>query len=182
MLKKAGTPFTVLSKTPFTKINIIERETHEGEYHDKERSKIISSVYFADLIFREIEPYIEKDTYVGMEGISFGSRGNSLIDISMATALLRERIVNAIDPNNLLVIAPTTIKKFAVKGNAKKDELYEALLEKGKTDNRVNKLSSILDKNKGIWVKKSGKVDDPCSDIIDATWICLYVEDYLGNF
>jgi hypothetical protein len=182
MLKKAGTPFTVLGKKEFVTVNLIERETHEGEYHEKERSKIVSAVHFADLIFKEIEPYLNENTHIGMEGISFGSRGNSLIDISMATALLRERLIRVINPERLFVIAPTTIKKFAIKGNAKKDQLYDAIIEKGKEDMRVNKLSTILEKNKGLWVKKSGKVDDPCSDIIDATWICLYIENYLGNF
>ena len=182
MLKKPGTAFTVLSKMDGFKLNLIERESHEGEYHEKERSKIVSGVYFADLVFKEIEPYIDENTKIGMEGISFGSSGNSLIDISMVTALLRERLIGIISPQNLFVVAPTTVKKFAIKGNAKKDELYEAIIQKGKEDMRINKLSSILEKNKEFWVKKSGKVEDPCSDIIDATWICLYVEDYLGNF
>lgn len=182
MLKRTDTAFGILRKEDSISINLIERETYNGEYYEKERSKIKGGIYFADLIFNEISPYIDDDTYIGMEGISFGSRGNSLIDISMSTALLRERIVNKIDSSRLFVIAPTTIKKFAIKGNAKKDQLYEAIIEKGKEDKRVNKLSKILEKNKGNWIKKSGKVEDPCSDIVDATWICLYVEDNLGNF
>jgi hypothetical protein len=112
-----------------------------------------------------------------MEGLSFGSTGNSLIDISMTTALVRAGIVKKINPKNFFVVSPTTLKKFAIKGNAKKDELYNVLLEKKSNDTRIKEMASILEENKKNWVKGSGKVENPCSDLIDATWICFFIEE-----
>ena len=114
-----------------------------------------------------------------MEGLSFGSSGNSLIDISMTTALIRAGVVKRINPDNFYVISPTTLKKFAVKGNAKKDELYNALLEKKSEDVRIKPLLKLLSEYKDSWVKGSGKVENPCSDIIDATWICFFLDENL---
>lgn len=177
MLEKEGSPFKVLRTDPAISINILPKKEFDGEYHEKEREKILNAIYFSDKLLELIDPYLHDGTSVGMEGLSFGSTGNSLIDISMTTALLRAAIVKKINPMDFFVISPTTLKKFAVKGNAKKDELYSALLEKKKNDLRLKPLLDILDKNKTSWVKGSGKVENPCSDIIDATWLSLFVEE-----
>jgi len=118
---------------------------------------------------------------VFMEGISFGSSGNSLIDISMCTALVRERIVELVGYSNLNIYSPTAIKKFAFKGNAKKDELYNALLDKYSDDQILSPLVEPLKQNRDIWIKKSKEVETPCSDLIDATWISLFGKSLLGE-
>ena len=114
---------------------------------------------------------------MGMEGLSFGSSGNSLIDISMTTALVRSAIIKKIDPNNFFVLSPTTIKKYALKGNSKKDELYNTLIEKRIEDNRLKPFLGVLKEYKDSWIKGSNKVEGPCSDLVDATWISLFVEE-----
>jgi hypothetical protein len=40
-------------------------------------------------------------------------------------------------------------------------------------------LLNVLKEYKDLWIKGAGKVENPCSDIIDATWICLFIEDNL---
>ena len=177
MLEKEGSPFKLLRTSDKISINIIEKKEFDGQYYQKERQKILNAIYFSDLVLELLDPYLEHDSFVGMEGLSFGSSGNSLIDISMTTALVRSGVVRKINPDNFFVISPTTIKKFAVKGNAKKDELYMSLIEKKIDDSRFKPLIDILDKNKVSWIKKGGKVENPCSDIIDATWITLFIQD-----
>jgi hypothetical protein len=179
MLKKDGSPFKVLNDNDNVSINIIPKKEFTGEYHEKERQKILNAIYFSETALELIDPYLDENSIVGMEGLSFGSSGNSLIDISMTTALVRAGIVKKINPNNFYVISPTTLKKFAVKGNAKKDELYNKLIEDRIFDDRLKPLLSVLEEYKDLWVKQNGKVENPCSDIIDATWICLFIEDNL---
>lgn len=179
MLKKDGSPFKVLGDNGTVSINIIAKKEFIGEYHDKERQKILNAVYFSEVALDLLDPYLDENSIVGMEGLSFGSSGNSLIDISMTTALIRAGVVKRINPDNFYVLSPTTLKKFAVKGNAKKDELYNALLEKKADDERIKPLLKLLSEYKDTWVKGSGKVENPCSDIIDATWICFFIEENL---
>ena len=179
MLKKDGSPFKVLGDNGTVSINIIQKKEFTGEYHDKERQKILNAIYFSEIALDLLDPYLNQNSIVGMEGLSFGSSGNSLIDISMTTALIRAGVVKRINPDNFYVISPTTLKKFAVKGNAKKDELYNALLEKKSGDERINPLLKILSEYKDTWIKGAGKVENPCSDIIDATWICFFLDENL---
>lgn len=179
MFKKDGSPFNILNDNKWIDINIISKKEFIGEYHEKERDKILNAIYFSDFAINLLDPYLDESTIVGMEGLSFGSSGNSLIDISMTTALIRSAIVKKIDPNNFFVLSPTTVKKFALKGNSKKDELYNRLLETRSDDSRLEPLIKVLKEYKDKWVKGPNKVETPCSDIIDATWIALFVEENL---
>jgi hypothetical protein len=179
MLKKDGSPFKVLNDNDNVSINIITKKEFTGEYHEKERQKILNAIYFSEVALDLLSPYLDENTTVGMEGLSFGSSGNSLIDISMTTALIRAGVVKKINPDNFFVISPTTLKKFAVKGNAKKDELYNKLIEDRISEDRLKPLLNILKEYKDLWIKGAGKVENPCSDIIDATWICLFIEENL---
>lgn len=179
MLKKEGSPFHVLNDSKSVDINIIGKKEFKGEYHIIERDKIVNAVYFSEKLIDLIDPYLEEKTIVGMEGLSFSSSGNSLIDISMTTALVRSAIIKKIDPNNFFVLSPTTIKKYALKGNSKKDELYNTLIEKRMDDDRLKPFLSILKEYRDSWVKRTNKVEGPCSDLVDATWISLFVEENL---
>ena len=179
MFKKEGSPFKILNDNSKVDINIIEKKEFKGEYHIIERDKIVNAIYFSEVVLDLLKPYINENTIVGMEGLSFGSPGNSLIDISMTTALVRSAIVKIIDPNNFFVLSPTTIKKYALKGNSKKDELYNTLIEKRIEDNRLKPFLEVLKEYKDSWIKGSNKVEGPCSDLVDATWISLFVEENL---
>jgi hypothetical protein len=181
MLAGAASPFAVFSQIPNFLINIIEKERADGEYWEVERKKIENFLVIADSFMKMIKPHIDEETVVFMEGISFGSSGNSLIDISMCTALIRERLVDVVGFERLNIYSPTAIKKFALKGNAKKDELYQALLDKYSEDNLLSPLIGPLKQNQDLWIKKSKEVETPCSDIIDATWISLYGKQILGE-
>jgi hypothetical protein len=179
MLKKEGSPFKILNDTIYVDVILVEKKEFKGEYHIIERDKIINAVYFSELVMELLSPYLDEDTVVGMEGLSFGSSGNSLIDISMTTALVRSAIIKKIKPNNFFVISPTSIKKFALKGNSKKDELYNTLIEKRIGDTRIKPFLDILKEYKDSWIKGPNKVEGPCSDLVDATWISLFVEENL---
>lgn len=179
MLKKDGSPFKILNDNLFVDVVLVEKKEFRGEYHIIERDKIINAVYFSELVMDLLSPYLDENTIVGMEGLSFGSSGNSLIDISMTTALVRSSIIKIIKPNNFFVISPTSIKKFALKGNSKKDELYNAILEKRIGDGRLKPFLDVLNEYRDSWIKGPNKVEGPCSDLVDATWISLFVEENL---
>lgn len=181
MFAKEDSPFRVFKENSNFTLDVREKHRIEGEYWEVERKKLENFSTIADNFMMTLVPFMTEDTVVFMEGISFGSSGNSLIDISMCTALVRERIVELVGYKNLHVYSPTAIKKFALKGNAKKDELYLALIDKYSEDNLLSPIVSPLKQNKDIWIKKNREVETPCSDLIDATWISLYGKQILGN-
>ena len=97
----------------------------------------------------------------------------------MATALLRKRIIDRIGVEKFHVFSPTSIKKFAIKGNAKKDELYNVLCNFREDETNLINFSNILEINKTEWITPSKVVNKPIDDIVDATWITLYLKEEL---
>ena len=174
MIAKPKSPFNVLGSDPHFKFSFLSRRKPEGEYYECERMKLETFEEISEGFFSLFEDQIDENTYVFMEGISFGSPGNSLIDISMSTAMVRLKIKNAVGHDRMFIFSPSSIKKFAVKGNAKKDELYNALIEKHIENEGLKPLVANLKQNIGDWVKGSKNVETPCSDIVDATWIALF--------
>ena len=181
LMKNSKKPYSILGEHDDFTLIFMERKDLPDDYLEKERLKIDFFLEVVDTLFSSITDKIgHEDFYVAMEGLSFSSNGNSLIDISMATALLRERIVQKIGKERFYVFSPSSIKKFAKKGNAKKDELYEALLEK-KEETNLEVFTSILEKNKSEWITKAKQVNKPIDDIVDATWITLFLKEKLNN-
>jgi hypothetical protein len=179
-LKNSKKPFSVLDSEDDFNIYFLDKKELPEDYTGRERIKI---VYFLDIVesfwSSILEVMRDCEFSVAMEGLSFSSNGNSLIDISMATALLREKIINRVGVENFYVFSPTAIKKYALKGNAKKDELYETLCNLKDTETNLEKFTSILEVNKSEWITPAKAINKPIDDIVDATWINLYLKNQL---
>lgn len=181
MLANDSSPFKIFRDNPHFSVKVIEKIKLEGEYFTIEKRKIQNFIEISNEFIGTLQPHIDSRTKIFMEGISFGSSGNSLIDISMATALVRKRLGEIAGFENLNIYSPTSIKKFALKGNAKKPELYLQLLDKYRDNKILEPLVKILEQNKDRWIKNNKEVETPCSDLIDATWISLFGKSILGE-
>jgi hypothetical protein len=183
LMKNIKKPFAILDLNPDFELIFLDKQELPEEYSARERAKI---TYFEDIVisfWTSIERIMgDSQFHVAMEGLSFSSNGNALIDISMATALLRQRITQRVGTENFHVFSPTSIKKFAFKGNAKKDELYEALVNFSENGTNLESLTNILEKNKIEWITPSKVVNKPVDDIVDSTWITLYLKSKLKEF
>jgi hypothetical protein len=191
LMKNAKKPFSILDTEPDFKLIFLDKKELPDDYTGKERIKIVYFLEIVESLWASITEIMgDSDFYVAMEGLSFSSNGNALIDISMATALLREKIINTVGVERFFVFSPTSIKKFALKGNAKKDELYDALcIFRENDETNLIDFSNILEVNKTEWVTPAKAVNKPIDDIVDSTWITLYLKEQLkeiygikGNF
>jgi Holliday junction resolvasome RuvABC endonuclease subunit len=122
-------------------IHIIEYsrcECNKGEYPVKEFNKS-QNIYNICTIIRDLIQLYEPDL-IQMEGISYGSRGSAaLADLAGLNFAIRMLILKENIKFNIL--APTTIKKFAVgDGGAEKDVMIASWK---KLDNNITNISSI---------------------------------------
>lgn len=189
-LKNPKKPFSILHSEQEFRFIFMNKKGMPEEYSSRERIKIVYFLEIVESLWEDILKIMgNSDFLVAMEGLSFSSNGNALIDISMATALLRRKIIAKIGAENFYVFSPTSIKKFAKKGNAKKDELYEALCNFKEDGTNLVNFSNILKANISEWITPAKAVNKPIDDIVDATWITLYLKSQLkeiygikGNF
>jgi hypothetical protein len=173
--------FSLLKKCKDVKIILeAKKNISNEEYHVKERSKISSFIRLNELIINSIKEEITEETYIGMEGMSFGSTGNSLIDISMATGILRKDLINNLGGNTerFFVFSPTSIKKFAGKGNFKKIDMFEAIIKENDIDSDFIKM---INSNKNLCVTPKGVVKKPIEDMIDSVWVAKFLKNTVIN-
>lgn len=171
--------FTLLNECKELKMILKNKELDKSkEYHIREREKISNFVSLANEIKDAIIGSIRDgdDVYIGMEGISFGSPGNSLIDISMLTGILRSEILKILgnDSGRFFVFSPTAIKKFAGKGNFKKIEMYDSLCAQTEVD---SDFITLIKEKKEMMVTKGGTVKKPTEDIIDSIWVARFLKN-----
>ena len=110
------------------------------------------------------------------EGFSFGSKGNSFIDLIEFNSMLRHALVMATSPENIHVISPSDNKKiFSGKGNADKSLMLSAFLEKEHVSEPG--LKDYVSKNlSNLYVEKDNSIKKPIDDIIDSyALVCSYV-------
>ena len=180
--KSKDKPYAILEGDPSIDLFFLTKKEMPEEYSAKERVKIDYFQEVVDSLWSHIEPFLGGDVKIAIEGLSFSSNGNALIDISMATALIRKKIVDKIGSKNFYVFPPTAIKKFAGKGNFKKDEMYHALVEKAPTaGGNFSDFTDVISKHASSWITKSKQVNKPIDDLVDASWICLFLQETLKN-
>lgn len=149
------------------------RRKKDPQYHITERIKLENYLEAVDLLIAEIKKEIlpEENIIVCLEGISFGSSGNSLVDISQATGILKRDIVKELlngDLSKFFIFSPSELKNaIGCKGNANKHDI----LAKFKTDPIIEETKkSDLFKliNKENWIIEKDKILSPIIDMVDA--------------
>lgn len=147
------------------------RKTHP-EYHITERVKLINYQELISKIITELLHEVGDDeVIVAIEGISFGSKGNSLVDISQSTGILKHELLTRVLKNNadrLFIFSPSELKNaIGCKGNANKMDIFNQF----KSDPQIESIkSSDLYKavNTEKWIVQGDKILSPIIDMVDS--------------
>lgn len=145
----------------------------DEQYHVTERIKLDNYLELINVLIGEIKEEVKDDPelIVCLEGISFGSSGNSLVDISQSTGILKHQIVTQILNNStdrFFIFSPSELKNaINCKGNANKQDI----LAKFKSDpiiESVKKSDLFTLLRKEDWVIEGDKILSPIIDMTDA--------------
>ena len=148
----------------------------DEEFSSSELSKIKRYDRMADDIINLIlqESFKGDSFMVAFEGTSYGSKmgTNNMIDMAAGAAILKLKLLKTLQPENLLTIAPTTIKKFAGKGNMNKSQLFDAFIINTIEDQNLAKspfYNWILENEFG------NKIPKPIDDLVDAFYLAAII-------
>lgn len=122
-----------------------------------ENTKLLDAILTTDIIINLIKDCDK----IGIEGVSFSSKGNSIAEISGYHYLLRAELHKLNIPFE--VYPPKQIKKFAGNGNADKDKMFEFF------KNEDTQLANVIN---DLCIK----LIKPMDDIIDAYFICKFLK------
>jgi hypothetical protein len=150
----------------FIKTN--SRSCETKEYSESEVWKVDDSFKLAETIVSSLPEEIDM---VGLEGFSYGSKGNSGLDIAGYAYSLRVELLKKYGPEKLCIFSPGNVKKTAGKGNANKDQIMDFFLREQKQDLNSNLFwKSIFE---GEIEKKK-----PVDDLVDSYYVqeCAYAK------
>lgn len=151
-------------------------------YYESERTKL---VHYSGLVTRFVSGIKaavggSRDVVLAMEGVSYGSKGSSLVDISIATGMFRDRALGEVlgwDASRFFVFSPSELKQsIGEKGNADKVAIFEAFLR----DPLIGEVGSsgfyeFLAGNRGserVYNPKTDRVCSPWNDMVDS-YLCV---------
>jgi Holliday junction resolvasome RuvABC endonuclease subunit len=160
----------------YPNIQILRTETRRIkniQYHVTERNKLVNYLEAANLLINKIKEIVseEKDLIVSIEGISFGSKGNALVDISQATGIIKNKIVEEIlegSCDRFFVFSPGELKNaIDCKGNAKKLEIYNKFISDPIIDSvkESDLHKALLSED---WILNKENIKSPIMDMIDS--------------
>jgi hypothetical protein len=158
---------TLVSQPDFTK---------EQEFSSVELAKVKRYDRMADdIINLVLQDCFEGDGFtIAFEGTSYGSKmgTNNVIDMAAGAAILKLKLLKTLRPEDLMTIAPTSIKKFAGKGNMNKLQLFESFLENRIGDENLEKSPLYA------WIKEQEfgkKIPKPLDDLVDAFFLAAMI-------
>ena len=145
------------------------RQVKDKDFLLREREKLTDGQNIADLISNIlITLYGTQNHKIALEGFSYGSKGNSFIDIVQYNTFLRNEIVNSWGVENISIYQPSHVKKLAGKGNANKHYMVKAFQDDVFNDSDLRKTK--------LWKWTQGKdftekIPKPIDDLVDAYFI-----------
>lgn len=154
--------------------NIIEampynRKTKSADFMEREREKLIDGKNIAySIITKLVNDYGIADVKIALEGFSYGSTGNSFIDIVQYNTFLRNELLNTYGANAIYIMQPSHVKKLAGKGNANKYYMAIAFQKNVLNDKNLEQTQFWN------WIKDkdySEKIPKPVDDLIDSYFI-----------
>jgi hypothetical protein len=83
-------------------------------------------------------------------------------------------MLKTLKPDDILTVAPTTIKKYAGKGNMNKLQLFDAF-QRNSVEDPILAQSPLYNQIKGLEIGK--KIPKPLDDLIDAYFLVAYVSN-----
>ncbi len=158
-------------------------KTKFGDYSKNEFAKIKRYREMASDLISEIVNIVgtTKDYYIAFEGSSYGSKmgTNNIIDMAAGAAILKNQMMELLCVEEILTVAPTTIKKHAGKGNMNKAALWTAFLNNVCESPEL--ANSPLYKYCVSEIGEVKKVPKPFDDLVDAWFLNHYLLQQLGE-
>jgi len=153
-------------------VNLVDRTDvkYKGtDSSEKMRWEVRNAIELTDLIITSLPDGYAKDWKIAFEGLSFGSRGNVVLQLGGYKYMLMTAFFNECVPfENMFTYAPITIKKTAgcsKKGMGKKD-MIDAFVH----DSAPNSLKNAILNDPDKFKKKTGTWIDHLDDLVDAYW------------
>lgn len=126
--------------------------------------------------------------HIGIEGYSYGSKGNSFIDLVAFNSTLRnalyQKLVLTREADAIKVFTPSQIKRHAGKGNANKLLMWEYFLKDVRDDCELRETELwkwCLKKPEKINGKGEVELEKPLDDLVDSFFVVSLLRETIDQ-
>lgn len=138
------------------------------------RYQVKNSMYLSNLITSTLLPYLNRNTYLAFEGLSYGSSGDVVVQLGAYKYMLMRELSQYVPWENMFTYSPITVKSTAgcaKKGMGKPEMINAFLISDAKSEFRIN-LRNNGNNFKKI-AKRTKKVSwiEHVDDLIDSYWV-----------
>src|SRR6056297_1763517 len=116
-----------------SRVNISNR-THEKDkgpdVSSKMRYEVRDARRLSEMISDTLKPYLNRNTYIAFEGMSYGSSGDVVLQLGGYKYLIMDELSKYVPLDNMFTYSPITIKKTAgcSKKGTPKSEVIESFI------------------------------------------------------
>ena len=159
-------------------VTIIPREDdkNKGEtLSSKMRYEVENSKYLSSLIFITLKSYLNINTFIGFEGLSYGSSGDVVLQLGGYKYILMNELSKLVPLENMYTYSPISVKSIAgcAKKGMGKSNMIEEFIKSGPNCKFRTELSNNREKFQTV---KSKNWIIHLDDIIDAFWTLKTLE------
>jgi hypothetical protein len=174
-------------QTEFPGIEILQftaRPKKTDSYSTNERNKLHNYSVMIDALVDRLAPLsADQHIIVSIEGVAYGAQGNALIDICIATGMVRKAILDRVlngDADRLYIFSPGELKNaIGAKGNANKFEIFEHFKRDPKIEAvKQSSLYQLINRYED-YILKGTEVKSPFSDMVDSYLAVLKIHESL---
>jgi hypothetical protein len=136
----------------------------------KSRLEIKNANSLANQMIEDLYYYLNRDTIVALEGLSYGSTGNQTLSLSGWRFILLYKLSQIVPLDNIYTYSPITVKSTAgcAKKGMSKPDMIRAFISYGPDC----LLKNNLNKNQELFMKKGAKnFIEHLDDLVDAYWV-----------
>jgi len=145
----------------------------------KMRYEVKNARYVSEMIVGTLEPYLNRNTYIAFEGMSYGSSGDVILQLGGYKYIIMDILSKKVPLENMFTYSPITVKKTA--GCSKKGTPKSEVIESFITTSYDNCLKRAIQADRMAFRKKGDKnFIDHLDDLIDSYWVLETLRDKEG--
>ncbi len=140
------------------------------DLHKQMRYQVENAVYLANLIRDSLKPYLNRNTLLSFEGLSYASTGANVLQLGGYKYMLMDKLSELVPLSNMFTYSPITIKSVAecAKKGMTKADMINKFIEAGPAHCKFRmKLFEFPEK---FQTPKSKNWIIHLDDLVDAYW------------
>ena len=121
----------------------------------KMRYEVRNARYISEVIFSTLEPYLNRNTYIAFEGMSYGSSGDVILQLGGYKYMIMDKLSELVPLKNMFTYSPITVKKTA--GCSKRGTPKSEVIESFISNSHKTQLREALRNERDMFLNKGGK-------------------------